>query len=118
MLASTGLGLAYRHGLLRGALKPDATFTFTLLSCSERCTNCLALINSHRTCADLAGTGYNTSVEHASITAVQLVDRCLAVDVTLHNWHRLRIEIRSLNTQRFESARNIMSALSPKPVFS
>jgi hypothetical protein len=47
----------------------------------------------------------------------QLVDRYLAVDVTLRNCHRLEIDIRPLEMQRLKSARNIVSALSPKPVF-
>jgi hypothetical protein len=47
----------------------------------------------------------------------QLVDRYLAVDVTLRNCHYLEINIRSFEMQRFKNARNIVSALSPKPVF-
>jgi hypothetical protein len=51
------------------------------------------------------------------IAAVKFVARYLAVNVTLRYCHRLRIDIRSCNMQRFKSARNIVSALSPKPVF-
>jgi len=48
----------------------------------------------------------------------QLVNRYLAVDVALRNCHRLSIDFRSFEMQRFKSPRNIVSTLSLKPVFS
>jgi hypothetical protein len=36
MLASTGLGLAHRHGLLHGALRPEVTVTFALFVSLEQ----------------------------------------------------------------------------------
>jgi hypothetical protein len=41
----------------------------------------------------------------------------LAVDITLRNCHHLGIDIRSFKMPRFKSAGNIVSTLSPKPVF-
>jgi hypothetical protein len=67
--------------------------------------------------AEFTGTGYDTSVERASIAAIS------SSIVISPSTYRCAIAIIWRSTsdpsrwQRFKSARNIVSALSPKSVF-
>jgi hypothetical protein len=67
---------------------------------------------------DLAGTELRFVPGARFNRSRQFVERYLAVDVTLRNCHRLSVDIQSLEMQRFKSAHNTVSTLSPVPVFS
>ena len=67
---------------------------------------------------DLAGTELRFVPGARFNRSRELVERYLAVDVTLRNCHRLSVDIQSLEMQRFKSAHNTVSTLSPVPVFS